>query len=113
MITPILALSMMTMTNNEAIITYHMEQDPPLWYEVFKQFICQIYTTFGGDCNDLDWGDGGSTAVSQVYQRAATTPPQEPIDDLLNDLEAHIYSPESTISPQVTQETQELIDYLR
>jgi hypothetical protein len=95
--------------------------DPPLWYQVFQEFMCRLYRTFGGDCQDLDWGDAGTTALQTVRAEfEAQGPPefetQEEADAFLSTieaLEAHLGSPNATITQEVSSGVQDLIDEIR
>jgi|GEM_PF-3564822 len=56
---------------------------PDMWEE-FKRLICKLYEMYGGNCDDLDWGDQGETAQATLeaeYEAnglpAFTSPTQE------------------------------------
>jgi len=88
---------------------------------IFADLLCRVYKALGGDCGGLDWADGGTTAVATVRARFDTYGPpvfgtQQEADQFratLDQFETHLASPDSTISPQLTQEVQGLIDDLR
>jgi hypothetical protein len=103
-------------------MTYEVETDPPLWYEVFQQFMCQLYKAFGGDCSDLDWSAGaGPTSLQTIRdefeeQGPPTFETQEESDQFLSTLEgleAHLGSPEATISQALAADVRELVDDIR
>jgi hypothetical protein len=101
-------------------MSYEAESDP-LWYVVLQELMCRLYKTFGGDCADLDWGDGGPVALETVRsafeeQGAPVSASQQQADTFFSNLEAidaHLGSPEITISQGLAAEFRALIDDIR
>lgn len=101
-------------------MSYEAESDP-LWYVVLQELMCRLYKAFGGDCADLDWGDGGPVALQTVRSAFEEVGPpifesQDKADAFFSNLEAidaHLGSPEITISQELAAEFRDLIDDIR
>lgn len=97
------------------------QSDPPLWFEVFQELMCRLYKAFGGDCSDLDWGDGEGVALQTVRSAFEEEGPpfyESPRESdrffsNLDAIEAHLDAPEVTISSATAAGIRRLVEEIR
>ena len=102
-------------------MSYEADQSDPLWYQVLQELMCHLYKAFGGDCADLEWSDGGPVALQTVRSAFEEVGPpvfdsQDKADAFFSNLEAleaHLGSPEITISQELAADFRVLIDDIR
>lgn len=91
-----------------------LESAPPIWIELFRRILCELYEQFGGDCDNLNWGQDVTVPVDQIRNHFNLNGlPPGGTDDLVDDLifvETLLASSQSPLSPAETAYVQSLVD---
>jgi len=88
------------------------------WYEDFKELVCRIYEIWGGDCDDLQWPDGGQEEINTLNNLSnngtqlpgfASDKERAEYETVIGNLKTHLSSPNSTLSAIVDQQYDDFV----